>query len=57
MKAPNNWKTTLAGFIAATLNFYATGMTAKAAIASAGIAVVGTLAKDSDVTGGTREAK
>lgn len=57
MKLPNNWKTTAAGFFFGFLNLYISGVNAKSALASAALATIGTLAKDSDVTGGTRVAQ
>ena len=47
----NNWRTTAAGYIAATLQLWAGGMTIKNAAAAAGLALIGTLAKDHNVTG------
>jgi hypothetical protein len=46
-----NWKTTVAGFAAGFLSLYANGMNAKSAATAAGLALIGSLAKDSDVTG------
>lgn len=50
-----NWKTTVIGFGAAILNLVANGATWQAAAVSVGLAALGTVAKDSDVTGGRRE--
>lgn len=50
-----NWKTTIAGLGLAFINLYAGGMTAKNAALSVGLAALGAVAKDGDVTGGTRE--
>ena len=47
-----NWKTTLAGLGAAFLQLLAGGMTAKNAGVAIGLAAIGALAKDHNVTGG-----
>lgn len=52
----NNWKTTLIGLAAAFLHLYANGMNVKSAAAATAIAALGAVAKDGDVTGGTRAA-
>lgn len=46
-----NWKTTLLGFVAAVLQLMAGGMTLKNAAAAAGVAALGLVAKDHDVSG------
>lgn len=52
-----NWKTTTAGMAAGAMYLfsqsYQTGMTFKAWVGAAGIALVGILAKDFNVTGGS----
>lgn len=48
-----NWKTTLAGVLGAVLNLVANGTNWKAASVSVGLAAIGALAKDHNVTGGT----
>lgn len=48
-----NWKTTLAGLAAAGLNLFAQGTNWKNVLVSVGLAALGTLAKDSNVTGGS----
>jgi hypothetical protein len=52
-----NWKTTAAGFGAAFAYAFiaaiTTGLTPKDAAVSAGLALLGSLAKDHNVTGGT----
>ena len=57
-----NWKTTLVGIIVAVANLFGSGVYTnggainwKAFLTSAGIAALGLVAKDHDVTGGTRE--
>ena len=55
MKMMMNWKTTLAGIGVgagyAILSALQSGLTLKDALIAAGIAVLGALAKDGDVTG------
>jgi hypothetical protein len=46
----NNWKTTLAGFGAGALNMFANGTNWKQILFSTGLAVIGWLAKDFNVT-------
>lgn len=48
-----NWKTTLFGFGSGALNLLANGTNWKQVLLSVGLAVLGTFAKDSNVTGGT----
>lgn len=45
-----NWKTTALGFVAAVLQLMAGGMNAKTAASAAAIALLGTVAKDYDVS-------
>lgn len=47
-----NWKTSLLGFGIGFLNLYASGVNPKNAAMSIGLAALGMLAKDFDVTGG-----
>jgi hypothetical protein len=49
----NNWKTTVAGLAAGGFNLFANGMNWKQVLLSVGIAFVGLVAKDHNVTGGT----
>ncbi len=49
----SNFKTTLAGIGVGFLNLYANGATPKNAAFSVGLALLGSLAKDFNVTGGT----
>ena len=46
-----SWKTTLAGLIGAVANLMAGGMNTKTAIVSVGLATLGALAKDHNVSG------
>lgn len=46
-----NWKTTVIGVIAAALQMYAGGMNLKSAAMAAGLAALGAVAKDHDVSG------
>jgi hypothetical protein len=46
-----NWKTTLAGFGAAALNMFANGTKWQQIALSVGFAVLGTFAKDHNVSG------
>jgi hypothetical protein len=48
-----NWKTTLAGIGAGALQLFANGTNWKSVLLAASMAVLGTFAKDSNVTGGT----
>ncbi len=48
-----NWKTTLFGFGAGALNMFANGTNWKQVLLSVGLAFLGTMAKDHNVTGGT----
>ncbi len=48
----NSFKTTLAGIGVGFLNLYANGATPKNAALSIGLALLGSLAKDFNVTGG-----
>ena len=48
-----NWRTTVAGLVAAFLQLYAGGMNLKSAAAAAGLAALGAFAKDHNVTGGS----
>ena len=47
-----NWKTTLLGFGAGGLNMLANGTNWKQVLLSVGLALLGTYAKDHNVTGG-----
>lgn len=49
-----NWKTTLAGLAAAALQLFSQGTGWKNILASIGLAAIGSFAKDSNVTGGTK---
>ena len=57
MKPIRNWRTTLAGFVIggayATLAALSHGMTPKDAAIAGGFAILGMLAKDWNVTGGS----
>jgi hypothetical protein len=48
-----NWKTSLAGIFAGGLNLFANGMKWQQVLLSIGLAVLGGMAKDHNVTGGT----
>jgi hypothetical protein len=48
-----NWKTTIAGFGAGALNLLANGAKWQQIAFSVGVAVLGVLAKDHNVTGGS----
>ena len=48
-----NWKTTVAGLSFGVLNLVLSGATVKNAVLSVGLAAIGALAKDHNVTGGT----
>ena len=50
-----NWKTTLIGLAAGLLHLVANGASWETAAVSVGVAALGAVAKDSDVTGGKRE--
>jgi hypothetical protein len=50
----SNFKTTLAGIGVGFLNLYANGMSPKQAALSLGIALLGSLTKDFNATGGTK---
>lgn len=47
-----NWKTTLFGVGAGALNLFANGMKWQQVLMSIGLAALGAVAKDHDVTGG-----
>lgn len=49
-----NWKTTVAGAAAAALNMFANGANWKQILLSTAMLVFGAMAKDHDVTGGTK---
>lgn len=49
-----SWKTSLIGLGIGFLNLLANGLTPKQAGLSLGVAILGCLAKDHDVTGGAR---
>lgn len=48
----SNWKTTLAGLGIASLNLFANGMHPKQIGMSIGLAILGSICKDFNVTGG-----
>ncbi len=48
-----NWKTTLFGLAAAALNLFANGTNWKQVLVALGLAGLGAVAKDHNVTGGT----
>ena len=49
-----SWRTTAAGAVMAVLQMVAGGMTWKAALSALPMLLLGALAKDSNVTGGTK---
>lgn len=49
-----SWKTTVAGYVAGVATYVAGGMDFKHAVLGAALALLGHMAKDGDVTGGTR---
>lgn len=49
----NSLKTTIVGILVAALNLYANGTAPKQVLLSIGVALLGTVAKDFNVTGGT----
>lgn len=49
----SNWKTTLFGLGAGALNMFANGVGWKQVLLSIGLAAMGAVAKDHNVTGGT----
>lgn len=53
----NNWKTTLAGFIGGVMILYSQGLNFKGAVLAGALQAIGLLAKDRDVTGGTRKTQ
>lgn len=52
-----NYKTTIAGFFVALLNLLANGISVRQAIFSASMLILGMMAKDYDLKGGTRSAE
>ena len=48
-----NWKTTLIGLITSALTLYAQGISPKSIAVASGIALLGIVAKDNNVTGGS----
>lgn len=52
----NNFKTTFLGMLIGALNLYANGVSVKQALVSSAIIAFGTVSKDYNVTGGTKQA-